>query len=134
MVHELRTNPDNPAAVPESRPGVESNVAAFVLRPTLETISAELNEAEPAIRLTVTPAFEPRQLVRLYLNELDAPDDRPTRAYTLEAQPRETATLELIFPARLTTGSIASGDYLLHLRVDGAESPLDLDRNRVTIS
>jgi hypothetical protein len=51
-------------------------------------------------------------------------------AHTFRAAPRASDGARLSFAA----SGIAAGDYLLRVRIDGAESPLELDANRVPIA
>ena len=51
-------------------------------------------------------------------------------AYTFRAQSRETPATQLTFAAVAVT----AGDYLFRVRIDGAESPLELDANRTPIA
>jgi hypothetical protein len=106
--------------------GVESNVAPFVLRPTVAGIVAP-----DAARLTVTfnPAVGRTQRVVLLLNEFNPPSDRAVRAHSFEApvdngiEDDAEATAAITFAM---TG-VASGEYLVRVQVDGAESPLIVD-------
>jgi hypothetical protein len=112
---------------PELHRGVESNVAAFVLRPT---ITGAATTGGTALTVTVGPAVGRGQRVALLLNELSAPSDRAARAYRFEA-PQDNgiedddvdATTSITF----ATESVAGGVYLVRVQVDGAESPLTVD-------
>lgn len=112
--------------------GFESNVAAFVLQPQIRKVSGSyLIEVLPAdsttprrLRITIDPAVGATQRAEVLLNELNAPSSRPARAYNFEAARRDPAsspTDQLVFDI---TGA-QNGAYLVRLRVDGAESPLD---------
>jgi hypothetical protein len=114
--------------------GVTSNVAAFVLRPTVQSAVVSNVQALPAgslrsalVTLTVVPAVLDPQRVVLLLNEIDAPSSRPAAAYSFAARrdvlspPGSTTTVDVpvteVFPGR----------YLVRLQVDGAESVLGAD-------
>jgi hypothetical protein len=117
---------------PEPRRGVESNLHAFVLSPSItdyelsdtiingdELISADL-------MVQVIPEIHQRQRVVLLLNELlpGGSTEKP-KSYSfllsasvlaLEEDPVDTVTF------RIT--NMRTGDYLIRIQVDGAESPL----------
>jgi hypothetical protein len=122
--------------------GFESNVAAFVLHPTVSPVASgitpTLENGAPVIidgvgllSATVTVGFDPAvgrdQRVTLYLYERGAPTTRPARAYSFPAPPHNG----IASPAIASTSSVAfaishvvPGDYLVRVQVDGAESPL----------
>jgi hypothetical protein len=127
--------------------GVESNLAAFVLRPEIQ--SAMVNNVQGAgtaprsadLTLTVNPPIGDEQRVALLLNEL-----LPLSSPPLTSPPgvAKAEAYSFIAPSRITLsppsgppGSINSitipirgvkaGDYLVRLQVDGAESPLGSD-------
>jgi hypothetical protein len=126
--------------------GVESNVAAFVLRPRVVAPVAVANvqvTGPAALRsadLTVTlePAVGATQRVVLLLNELQPPASPPdgsvppASGYAFVAPTR----LNLQSPPASPPGASASvtfrvsgvraGRYLVRVQVDGAESPLDV--------
>lgn len=118
---------------PVAHGGMASNVAAFVLRPTIASI-ALVNPVEDGglvsgdAEVELDPAVGKSQRVVLYLNELDAPSTRAPFAYSFQAPGRtdpadpEEAT-ELTIPIR----DVEPGTYLARVQVDGAESPLEVD-------
>lgn len=114
--------------------GVESNVMAFVLRPTIRRdpalgdryqITVSGVQTEPnrdpfrVVTVGLTPAVGPEQRVRVLLSHRD---NRQT--LTAVAEPRQvvTDTITARIPADL-----AAGTYLVQVQVDGAESPLVVD-------
>jgi hypothetical protein len=108
--------------------GVESNVAAFVLHPTI-FVPATVVAATKKITLGFNPPVGKRQRVTLYLHEFNAPDNRPARAYSFPA-PKEngivgvnTETTSITFAFE----GVTPGDYLAYVQADGAESLLGLD-------
>ena len=108
--------------------GVESNVAAFVLHPTI-TVPATVTAASQQIAAGFNPAVGKRQRVTLFLYEFNAPEDRPARAYSFPA-PKDNG---IVGPATETASitfafdGVVAGDYLAYAQVDGAESLLSLD-------
>lgn len=107
---------------------VESNVAPFVLRPTIQQLQVHLEPSlDDELRqvrfeiLTDIPV-QVGQRVLLCLNErsLEGP-----HAYVFESDRVESATSALIFRTR----HIHPGEYLVRLQVDGAESLLQVDQN-----
>jgi hypothetical protein len=108
--------------------GVESNVAAIVVRPTIIEINlSELDESSDELRLAkvtvqVDLAIAKTQRVVLLLNELST--NNPT-AYLFDAVPRDRDTRSVIF----SIYDVKAGEYLVRVQVDGAESLLSVDRN-----
>jgi hypothetical protein len=112
---------------PTPHRGVESNAAAFVLRPTVTDA-----DAPDATEVTVTfnPAVGKAQRVVLLLNEFDPPSDRAARAYSFNAPRDNGIEDEDVHETAAITFAITGveqGDYLVRVRVDGAESPLEVD-------
>jgi hypothetical protein len=124
---------------PAQHRGVESNLAAFVLHPTINrkpdnspditvgtpTISGDgTRSADVVVKLS--PLVEKTQRANLLLNELNPPSNRGARAFSFDAAPHNrptdpAQTDTLTFPIR----GVAQGDYLVRLQVDGADSPLE---------
>lgn len=106
--------------------GVESNVAPFVLCPTITAITVSNVQGkgdEPYsadITLQVDLNVGKRQRIVLALNEWSI--DNPT-AYLFDAAPRQADTHSITVPVQ----NIKPGEYLLRLQVDGAESQLKVD-------
>ena len=129
---------------PAPHRGVESNLAAFVLRPRIDAVNVSQlqgggdNPRAANVNLSVAPDIGVAQHVVLMLNELIAPasplagtEDTP-RAYSFIAPPR----IQLSPPTSppVSSGSITipvtgvrAGTYLVRVQVDGAESPLGAD-------
>ncbi|MBI2767715.1 MAG: DUF4255 domain-containing protein [Chloroflexi bacterium] len=127
---------------PVAHRGFESNVAAFVLHPTITPaasgITPTLENGAPVVvdgagllSATVTVGFTPdvgrSQRVVLYLYERDAPGTRPARAYSFPAptdngiaSPAVPATASIAF----AVAYVVPGAYLVRVQVDGADSPL----------
>lgn len=126
---------------PTPHSGVESNVAAFVLRPRIETISVTNvqgggnNLRSANVYVAVKPAVGHTQRVVLLLNELiphptsppETTDSTP-RSYSFNAFPM--AMLSPPGPTEDITipiSGVKAGTYLARVQVDGAESPLGTD-------
>lgn len=108
--------------------GVESNLAAFVLRPTITAVTvsnpggsgSELRSADVTVQ--VNPTIGVAQRVVLLLNELLGDE---AAAYTFVAKPRNADANAITIPV----SGVKAGEYLVRVQVDGAESPLDVDTN-----
>jgi hypothetical protein len=123
---------------PQPHAGFSSNLAAFVLRPS---IIAPIGVSNPqnlggglysaVLDLTLSPAVGDRQRVVLFLNEFNpaaSPPISAPAAYSFVAPARDVlsppdATANISVPI---TG-VRAGDYLVRVQVDGAESPLEVD-------
>jgi len=115
--------------------GPESNLAAFVLRPSinLATINASTAGGTGTITFDVAPPVSATQRVTLLMNELLPPgssDIQHAYSFTL---PSRFALLSLPTgtPPPITTlvfnvTNVKPARYLLRVQVDGAESPLRL--------
>ncbi len=104
---------------------VESNIAAFVLRPRI-TGNVVLNETQTVVTVPVSPTIGKQQRVILLLNQ------RPNgfsggelAAYTFAAPTRDADTEAIAIPI----SNVQAGVYLVRLQVDGAESLLAVDSN-----
>ncbi len=96
--------------------GVQSNVAAFVLRPSLSAVTATAS----AVNFTVSPQVRAGQRVALLLNEFSV---AAPAAYTFVPAPPVADTGSL----SVGISGVKPSTYLVRLQVDGAESPLDFD-------
>lgn len=113
--------------------GDESNVAAIVLRPSIDRVPPDPLDPEaiehevhflpaadpdpPRVEVELTPPVGERQRAVLLLDRVD-PD--PPLSYALAAPARDADTSVLAFDV----SDVASGTYLVRVRVDGAESLL----------
>ena len=117
---------------PQPHRGFESNVAAFVLQPQVRKQGdAYLIAVLPAddtnprrLRITLDPAVGATQRAEVLLNELNAPSSRPARTYSFGAREREP-TSDPTDQLDFAISGVENGLYLVRVRVDGAESPLD---------
>jgi hypothetical protein len=114
--------------VPGPYRGIESNLASFVLRPTISSLSVSnvLVRGDGSCSADVTVEFNitvnPGQLVVLILNEWSADS---SVAYMSKASAREEEVVELTIPVE----KVKPGEYLVRVQVDGAESLLNYDTN-----
>lgn len=112
VVHEL-----NLGIPPTPHRGTESNVAPFVLLPRIETAPPINVTVGNTLTLDVAPPVRRRQRVSLLIGEQEIMiQPRP------DTDPPTTTQLDFPIPAEFATG-----DFLLRLRVDGAESMLTID-------
>ncbi len=102
------------------RPLVESNVAAFVLRPRITGLTFLTGGGDRRIRVQSDPAVGRRQQASLLLTELATPPPASPRAFTVDARPRADDSDPLLFRA----AELPAATYLARVRVDGAESAL----------
>jgi hypothetical protein len=108
-----------PSILPTPHRGVESNVAPFVLHPTIVPDQA----TNAMVKLTVNPVVIHGQRLVLLLNEraTTAP-----AAYTFtDKQPATNITVEI------PISGVKPGEYFVRLQVDGAESPVELSSSSV---
>jgi len=115
--------------------GFQSSAAAFVLHPVIRqgsppgsyAIDVQNNSGSPpttTVTVTVDPTIETGQRVLLELIRMNA----PRAVYLFDGGTIATATNTATFTLGLQGGQpLAAGEYLVQVRVDGAESPLDLD-------
>jgi hypothetical protein len=126
---------------PTPHRGVESNIAAFVLRPHIENISifnpqgTGSSPRSAEINLTVSPAIGDTQRVVLLLNEfiplLSPPQTTAAQSYSFVAPTRVPLSPpngpgpsnNITIPVR----GVRAGSYLVRIQVDGAESPLEFN-------
>jgi hypothetical protein len=112
-----------------------SNLGAFVLHPVITQTAGNFDIAlsntqgagaaprSAVIAVGVAPAVGPKQTATLELLKLQQV------AYTFSAAVRTSSVTQLNF----SISGVTAGVYLFRLRIDGAESPLQLDANRVPV-
>ncbi len=100
---------------PAPHRGVESNVAAFVLRPTITSV----NFAGGAVGLQIDPIVGKDQRVVLLLNE--RADTAPAAYAFPKSLDADTSSVQV------AVSGVRPATYFVRVQVDGAESPLDLD-------
>ncbi|QKQ75901.1 DUF4255 domain-containing protein [Nostoc sp. TCL240-02] len=101
---------------------VESNVAAFVLHPTITAFVAQVENSGDNLRTAeITVKFQPKvgkiQRVVLLLNEASG---KSPAAYSFLVAPRTEDTDAITIPVK----NVKPGTYIVRVQVDGAESPL----------
>jgi hypothetical protein len=108
-------------AVPHQR-GFHSNVAPFVLHPVIVQASPgvyEISQAAGVVTAKVSPSVQLGQRVLLEL----IPQADPTSANLFDFGAAQAVTDTVTFPV----SGLPAGQYLARVRVDGAESPFELD-------
>ncbi len=111
---------------PVPHTGLSSNVAPLVLHPRVTSPSVfgvtgtGSNPRDATVRVPVSPTVGASQRVELLLNETTA---TAPKAYSFAAVERPADADSLDIPVT----AVKAATYLLRLRVDGADSPLDLD-------
>jgi hypothetical protein len=114
---------------PVPHPGWESNVVALVLQPVLSSPSV----TGTTLSITVNPEVQIGQKVTILLNQNPPaptpPATQPTpTAYSFNLPPITAPTTTLTCDVT----DVASGTYFLRARIDGAESPVDLNPSSPT--
>jgi hypothetical protein len=101
----------------EPHRGLESNVAAFILSPQITTPAPIAAARNTTLTLAIAPPVGRAQRAALLVGSgtINIPA-RPTPG------PETTATLDFPIPSDFTTGN-----QLLRVQIDGAESPLEVD-------
>ena len=119
---------------PSPHAGVESNPKIFELRPRITgpvNASVQGSGDQPRsgdVTLQLGPEVGRAQRVTLLLNEKQPPNTRPPRSYVFEAPPRTQPTdPETSASVTIPVSGLAAGQYLVRVRVDGAESLLETD-------
>ncbi len=116
VVHRLLFDPEN---FPDDfRPGVESNVAAFVLAPRITTPAPIAANLGSTLTLAIDPPVGRAQRAALLAGTGTVAI--PARS---AAGPETTATLDFPIPTDFNTGP----QLLLRVQIDGAQSPLEVD-------
>lgn len=124
VVHQVLMGEPDPGT---PHAGIESNVAAFVLHPTV-TVPATVTAASKKIAVGFNPPVGRAQRVTLFLYEFNAPEGRQARAYSSPAPKDNGIVGPAIETASITFAfdGVVLGDYLAYVQVDGAESLLGL--------
>jgi len=105
----------------------ESNIAAFVLRPFINKSGAvyQITATSSDVTVQVSPTVGKDQQVVLLLNQIS--NDLST-TYTFLAPARSADSNSITIPIQ----SVPTGDYLVRIRVDNAESSLDVSAGNYT--
>jgi len=102
----------------------ESNVVALTVAPQIQAVAFApgTGDSPATVDLELLPDVAAGQRVRLFLNELlalDAPPSAEPRAYAIDVEPPDAASIAV--------SAVQPGRYLVRVRVDGADSALDVD-------
>ena len=111
VVHEIELGDP-----PESRLGTDSNIVPFILLPTIENPMPINVAAGNTLSLNITPPVESDQNASIMLGATEI--NIPPRGEN------DPPAVQLGFPI---PEGLPTGDYLLRLRVDGAQSELTVD-------
>ncbi len=156
VIQRTQMGTDQPGDELHWHRGVESNVAAFVLRPTITNSTVNAGK----LSITLKPVVSRLQRVVVMLNEFSAvarPANAPSaRTYSFIAKQSEqtwkdaagqpvtdltkAAYTDSTDTITVSLSGVAAGTYLLRMQIDGAESVLEVDTNnrfsgpQVTIS
>ena len=109
--------------------GVESRVAAFVLRPSVDSVSAtnvtgiSLRSAD--LTVEITPTVGEDQRVVLTLMERATAD---TESYSFVAPSRSADTSSIT----VSVADVKAAEYLVRVQIDGAESLLEADEDETS--
>jgi hypothetical protein len=134
-INTLRVIQQVAVGAPPPKSVSESNVSLFYLQPVIRqggspakdliAVGAVNPGPPPTTPVTVTldPALGATQQVQLLLNELSPPAGQPPLSFTFTAQPSQISGNTVTF----TTSGTRAGQYLVRVRVDGAESQLRID-------
>jgi hypothetical protein len=123
VIHDL----DFKTAIPGNEPhrGFESNVAPFILQPTITTAMPVTVAHGGTLTLDFAAPIGREQSVALLLNS--DTDNYVILRKRLPTDPPTATSFDFEIPA-----SVATREYLLRMRVDGAESALEVDTNKLS--
>jgi protocatechuate 3,4-dioxygenase beta subunit len=77
------------------------------------------------MKVKIRPKIDESQRVILLLNEYQLTEDRAAKTYRFDVRVTDSNAVEIA----LDPATVAPGDYLVRLQVDGIESPLQADAN-----
>lgn len=123
VIHVIVSGTDHGPVTPRR---VESNAAPIVLRPTIQRVQVseqpdqDSDERSAILMVQVDVVIGTKQRVVVVLNEWSI--HQPV-IYQFEALPRETDTETIAVPLQ----GVKSGEYLVRIQIDGAESLLTID-------
>ena len=132
-----RMDPVPPASL---RHGFESNLMPLVIQPRIAKTGpsydiTKANESgagtEPRsadITVGLEREVGKRQRATLLLNQKNAPASGPVRGYSFEAETRDLpGAPDTSATVTWSVNGVHAGTYLVRVRIDGAETPLELD-------
>lgn len=117
VLHQVDVDPSE--AVEDLRHGTDSNVVAFMLAPRIVSSPIPNIAAGDILSLEISPSIDGRQRVELIIGERTL---SIASRLSSSGEPITTSTLSFTIPT-----SFPSGTYLTRLRIDGAESKLELN-------
>jgi hypothetical protein len=103
-----------------------SNIFAFVLQPQ---IAGPITASASQVSFPVTPTARAGQRAVLLLNEATNPPPAAPAVYSFSLPPLAADTTTLTFPV---SGVQKTTSYFVRVQLDGAESPIDLNRSSST--
>jgi hypothetical protein len=103
-----------------------SNVFAFVLQPQ---ITSAIIASATQVSFPVNPTARAGQRAVLLLNEATNPPPPSPAAYSFSLPPLAADATTLTFPV---SGVQKATTYFVRVQLDGAESPLDVNRSSST--
>ncbi|MCB0165243.1 MAG: DUF4255 domain-containing protein [Anaerolineae bacterium] len=117
---------------PTEHRGLESNVVAFVLQPQITQTGPNYDiQIIPAgggqprrLQISLDPPVSAEARAMVLLNELNAPSTRAAFLFSFQASsrsPEDPPAAQLTF----AIPNVPAGDYLVRVRINGAESPLN---------
>ncbi len=119
-LHVVHRSAPGSGGAPPSRVTARSNAVPVLVRPDVSAVAVTASE----VRLTVTPRLFPGQRATVTLSPLGAANGRAPLAFTLAPVPAGGEPSPSVV---LDRASIADGDWLVRLVVDGADSLPRLD-------
>jgi hypothetical protein len=118
-------------------PVAESNVASFILQPVIQKSTTppyayeiDVGTLDPTtntlpVTVEVAPALGANQKVSLLLTQMNVVPPAVALSYMFDALPADISLPGMVI---FRTAGVAAGNhYLVRVRVDGADSPLDVD-------
>jgi hypothetical protein len=105
--------------------GIESNAAALVLRPTITHVEATAGRSADTVHLTIATRLRVGKAQRVVVL-LQAMSEQAPAAYSFTAPARQNDGDPIVVAIR----GVASGEYLVRVQVDGAESPLTFENSQ----
>ncbi len=128
-INTLRVMRQLAIGTPPPRNIIESNVGMFILQPVIRGAPNEPITVGPTVggitpvTVPLDPVLTATQHVSLLLNQLAPPVGVPPTSYSFDAAPADIAANAVTF----RISGVGGGQYLVRVRVDGAESPLRAD-------
>src|SRR5262249_32929605 len=105
--------------------GFESNILPFVLAPTITTPPTIQVTRGANLTLDFQPSISPEQKVLFLIGDYEIP--LAQRDPTSNPVNQLSALVPTTIQSGMKTAAFPTGTFLLRMRVDGAESPLQVD-------